>query len=165
MNTICNISRATIILTILFTQTCCEIQPYKDPVLNIVHIDESFNYYLEKIEPYLASRTVSLQFANHEELTATQAGVCNINKNTIFISEDKWMSYDETKRTALIAHELIHCVMKVTHVHSSVNDAFQLMSPYLTESTRCLQRYGLESCIDTALNQIDDGSIRSVYER
>lgn len=157
--------RALLLLLILLGQACCILQEAPNPPYSDIYIGPQFDAYLKRIEPFLDISSVNIKLdLDYEIELENVAGVCRVDKNLILINPDYWVTYDASKRTALLAHELIHCLYKVTHVHEEVNDAFQLMSPYLYESDRCLRRYSLEQCIETALDQIEVGTIGSVYE-
>jgi len=150
------IHRLLILLSIGIFTTCCGTNSGHQQA----DIDPVFDEYLTEIQPHLESRLISIRFMDSKDDYAPNiAGICQLQKRQILISPKSWSTGIREKKLALLAHEIIHCVHHVKHVHSHISDKNKLMSPYLYESTMCVLAFGLGECIDRTMEEILEGEI------
>lgn len=151
--------RPLLILLILCISTSCseDIVTRVDPAL--------FSTY-NRVIPLLQGRIfplVSVKFDDNFELSANQVGKCIISggRARIVILKTAWRLSNSTYKSALMAHELIHCVSRLRHIPNPLRMPY-LMSPYTPDSVECLNLLGLEKCIEETYELLELGSIRRI---
>jgi hypothetical protein len=109
---------------------------------------------------------INVEINNDLEATSKN-GICRIsNKRGVLIKIRKkfWESASDSAKTALLAHEMLHCYFGFDHIESTVNSRGKLMGIYTTDSTRCVENLGLSRCIEESFELFKEGKIKSVFK-
>lgn len=144
----------TILLLALLNTACSQ-----DQIEDLIHgapkdprthygVDPAFRTYVNAYEAKLGSEVYGIPI-NFVQQDAGRAGVCYLYTERdelwkeIQIDRQSWTHLTERQKTALVFHELEHCVNEVlTHINDLREDncSFSIMYPYI-QSDVCLERY------------------------
>lgn len=121
---------------------------------SIKSIDEEFTPYVAQIEAILGEK-INTNIYFSDDLEKGRTGQCRLadSSRDIQINSVSWQHLSENSKIALLAHEILHCIYGLKHVAPSYESGIpDLMSPYTSDSRMCVERYGLEACIEEALS-------------
>lgn len=128
--------------------------------------DELAPYFLEVlpfVNPDPASNLVRVAFDDETNpaLAENQTGLCiySTKGSSIIIRRNTWNTAPRSFRLGLMAHEMLHCLNFLDHIEDPAYRDNKLMSPFTSDSQRCVLERGVQECIEEAYEMANNGTI------
>jgi|GEM_PF-4008057 len=141
--------KITITILALLILSGCGVQKDLEPQF----IDPDLTHYVEIFELEVDTKVQS--HVEFEPLSPSVNGVCrsfSSGRSEVIIDPGFWTTATYEQRVALMSHELLHCEFDLGHVEKrDKNNIGNMMSPHTTDSTNCVKKHGLGTCIKLAL--------------